>query len=366
MINEVQPVEQHAGKMTVEMLSLLKQVNILSSLDDGRMCCLAEVEQLRLDTGAFLAKQGEIAQYFWILLEGELKVFQTLEDGRESPILTIGAGSAMGELSLLANIPNAANVVTTQPSHLLRLTEEEFWNLMTTCPEVRKAILGNMAIRLQGLQKLQMRQEKMASLGTLAAGLMHELNNPGAAAKRAAAQLRENLMRMHALAAKFSRQSLSATQMECMFELQGHALAAKQPLMMNSLEQSDAEDALVEWLESAEVENAWKLAPTMVSIGVKAEELDCMRHEFPAPLLSDALNWLEAMASSMQLTATIEESIGRVGELVHAVKMYAYEGKGQRRLFWRRSLPPNCLRCGVSLWVSTRYGRTCWIMRSTR
>ena len=78
---------------------------------------------------------------------------------------------------------------------------------MTTCPGVRKAILGNMAARIQKLQSMTVQQEKMASLGTLAAGLMHELNNPGAAARRAASQLRENLMRMHELSAKFSRMS---------------------------------------------------------------------------------------------------------------------------------------------------------------
>ena len=79
----------------------------------------------------------------------------------------VEAGTALGELPLLSNIPYVASVVATQPSHLLRLNEDEFWNLMTTCPEVRKAILGNMAKRLQKLQSSTLRQEKMASLGTL-------------------------------------------------------------------------------------------------------------------------------------------------------------------------------------------------------
>ena len=100
---------------------------------------------------------------------------------------------------------------------------------------------------------------------------------------------------------------------------------------MNSLEQSDAEEALAEWMESANIENAWKMAPTLVSIGMDAKELECARDEFDGPLLSEALSWLEAMVSSMQLVGTIEESIGRVTDLVHAVKSYAYEGKGQKQ-----------------------------------
>jgi signal transduction histidine kinase len=82
-------------------------------------------------------------------------------------------------------------------------------------------------------------------------------------------------------------------------------------------------------MEKAEIENAWKLAPTLVSIGLDAADLECARSEFPGPVFSDALSWLEALVSSMQMVGTIEESIGRVSDLVKAVKSYAYEGKGQ-------------------------------------
>jgi signal transduction histidine kinase len=188
-----------------------------------------------------------------------------------------------------------------------------------------------MAQRFQKLQSITVQQEKLASLGTLAAGLMHELNNPGSAARRAASQLRENLMRMHQISLKFKEHELTMGQKQCMFDLQKQALAVKQPLMMNSLDQSDAEEALAEWLESANIENAWKMAPTLASIGMDAKELERVRSDFNGPLLSEALSWMEAMASSMQLVGTIEESIGRVTDLVQAVKSYAYEGKGMKQ-----------------------------------
>jgi signal transduction histidine kinase len=73
------------------------------------------------------------------------------------------------------------------------------------------------------------------------------------------------------------------------------------------------------------------MAPTLVSVGIDAQQLECARSEFPGTTFSDALSWLEAMVSSMQLVNTIEESIGRVSDLVHAVKSYAYEGKGQKQ-----------------------------------
>lgn len=317
--------------LSAEVVSQLRKVPILSALKDDELHCLDETEELRIDTGTLLIKGGESAHFFYILLSGSLRVAQPLPDGREIAMHVITEGQAFGEVPLLANIPNAANIRSIEPCHLLQLTEDQFWNLMTFCPEVRRAILGNMAQRLQKMQNVTLQQEKMAALGIMAAGLMHELNNPGAAARRAAQQLRDNLKRMHELAARFTKAEMSQEQKECMMELQTQALAVKQPIRMNSLEQSDAEERLAEWMEAAQVENAWKLAPTLVAVGMDEAELSCARQSFPGEIFSDALSWLEAMVSSQQLVGTIEESIGRVTDLVKAVKSYAYEGKGQRQ-----------------------------------
>jgi signal transduction histidine kinase len=317
--------------ITPELLAQLRKVPIFSSLKDDELHCVEGVGDIHLGKDEFLVHQGEAAHFFWILLEGEIRVFHTQPDGHEGTLYKMESGYAFGEVPLLANIPNGVNLQTTMPSHLLQLDEEQFWSLMTTCPQVRKAILANMSQRFQKLQSITVQQEKMVSLGTLAAGLMHELNNPGAAARRAAQQLRENLMRMHELSLKFKECDLTREQKDCMIDLQQQALGVKQPLRMNSLEQSDAEEALAQWMESANIENAWKMAPTLVSIGMDAKELECARNEFDGPLLSEALSWLEAMVSSMQLVNTIEESIGRVTDLVRAVKSYAYEGKGLKQ-----------------------------------
>jgi signal transduction histidine kinase len=332
MSNQPQTV-QHPIVETIseELFSQLRKVPILSSLKDEELHCVEGMRDLEIEKGDVLVHQGEAAHFFWILLEGEIRVYQTLADGHEVTLYKMESGNAFGELPLLANIPNTVSLEAATHCHLLQFDEEQFWSLMTTCPDVRKAILGNMANRFQKLQSITVQQEKMASLGTLAAGLMHELNNPGSAARRAASQLRENLMRMHEISLKFKEHELSKDQKQCMFDLQKQALTAKQPLMMNSLDQSDAEEALAEWMESANIENAWKMAPTLVSIGMDAQELERVRNDFNGPLLSEALSWLEALVSSMQLVGTIEESIGRVTDLVHAVKSYAYEGKGQKQ-----------------------------------
>ncbi|WP_158793913.1 sensor histidine kinase [Granulicella sp. L60] len=332
MSDQTQTVQSHVvEKMNQELFAQLRKVPLLSSLKDDELYCVEGVQELRIEKDEVLVRQGEGAHFFWILLEGELSVNHALGDGTDLAVAKIEAGNTFGELPLLANIPNAANIFASQSSRLLQLDEEQFWSLMTSCPDVRKAILGNMTQRLQKMQSMTVQQEKMASLGTLAAGLMHELNNPGSAARRAASQLRENLTRMHELTLSWSEYELTREQKLCIYNLQKQALSAKKPLMMNSLEQSDAEETLAEWMDSAHVENAWRMAPTLASIGMDSEQLECVRQDFDGTMLSDALNWLEAMVSSMQLVGTIEESIGRVTDLVHAVKSYAYEGKGQRQ-----------------------------------
>ncbi len=314
------------------LFAKLRQAPLLSSLQDDEIRCLRGVEEICLDAGDLIARQGEMAHYFWILLDGEIGIYQTSSEGEEFMITSMPAGLAFGEVPLLSNIPNVANLRAISHCCLAQFDEESFWNLMTSCPEVRKAVLGNMASRMQKLQSMTVQKEKMASLGTLAAGLMHELNNPGTAARRAAQQLRENLMRLHKLSARFSKSEMTAAQKQCIFDLQDHALAGGQPQQfMNSLDQSDAEEALAEWLESHNIENSWKMAPTLVSVGLDSEQLECAHEAFTGATLSDALNWLDALVSSMQLVSTIEESIGRVSDLVYAVKSYAYEGKSKNQ-----------------------------------
>jgi signal transduction histidine kinase len=313
------------------LFAKLRQAPLLSSLKDDEIRCLKGIEEICLNPGDVLVRQGELAHYFWILLEGEMGLYQTSPEGEEFMVASMPSGLAFGEVPLLANIPNAVSVRALSHCCLAQFGEESFWSMMTACPEVRKSILGNMASRILKLQSMTIQKEKMASLGTLAAGLMHELNNPGAAARRAASQLRENLMRLHQLSARFSKAEMSAVQKQCLFDLQDQALAGGPPVLMNSLEQSDAEEALAQWLETHNIENAWKIAPTLVAAGLNANQLECTQEAFTGSTLSDALNWLDALVSSMQLVTTIEESIGRVSDLVYAVKSYAYEGKAKNQ-----------------------------------
>jgi signal transduction histidine kinase len=306
----------------------LSKVPVFAEMKEENLACLGTVVLIEAEAGDEVAPPGSTCDGFYVLLHGEVEVRKDGKPGEPPQVFTQSAGDSFGEMPLLKGVQSTYALVATAASRLVRFDEESFWQLMFSCPRVRAAILGNMARRLESYQVNAVHREKLASLGTLAAGLMHELNNPGAAALRAASQLRENLARMQEIGLRFTSKPRTQEQLDCMRSLQQQAMRRDCCVLMGSLEQSDREEALAEWLEKAGVENAWRIAPGLADMGMDAERLQCTRIAFEGQELSDVLNWLESVISNIQLVSTIESSIARVTDLVVAVKKYAYEGKG--------------------------------------
>jgi signal transduction histidine kinase len=286
----------------------------------------SDVERVTVRAGTTLIEAKADWRYYWLVLDGGLRAERPETDGSYTLAGTLLAGDGFGETPILSGKSHSPfRVIAERDSLLIRISGDDFWKLMACCPSARKAILSDMGRRLQAYQVEALHREKLVSLGTMAAGLMHELHNPGAAAKRAASQLRENLKRLQELSLRSSRKPKTELQIECMHSLLEQAVCGCHMPAMSSIEQSDAEEAMSEWLQSAGVENAYTIGPALVAIGFKKEELACAREAFDAGAFSDALNWLEALVSSVSLVCAVEESISRVSELVMAVKKFAYD-----------------------------------------
>jgi signal transduction histidine kinase len=312
-----------------ELSCLVRSVPLLAGLRDDDLPCLGAVEVVEAPAGGVLFEQGESAPAFCVILEGEVRAVRREANGIETPLAVFHAADSFGEAPLLLGSPiSAVQCECTVPTRLLRVDAEGFWRLMAACPTVRQGVLANAAQRIHAFQANTLHREKLISLGILAAGLMHELNNPGSAAKRSAAQLRENLGRLQEVSMRFCRSPLTQEQRTCLLDMQREALALEKPKPMGSLEEADAEEELAAWLEQIGVANSRKLAPTLVAAGWRRADIACAQQAFPAPALQDALNWLAALISAMQQLTTIEESLSRVTELVVAVKKYAWEEKG--------------------------------------
>jgi signal transduction histidine kinase len=293
---------------------------------------LENVERVTAPAGSVLVAPGEAVNFYWLVVEGEVRVERPEPDGSWTLLGVAAAREGFGETALLTGKAKAAfKMSASQDSLLIRFAEHDFWALLACCPTVRKVVLANMSQRLQTHQVEALHREKLVSLGTLAAGLMHELHNPGSAAKRAASQLRQNLMRLQQLSLRFSDHAKTHAQLECMRDLLEHTLNGCSAPAMSTLEQSDAEEAMAEWLAAAGVESAFTIAPALVGIGLKQQELACAKDAFEPGNFSDALNWLEALVSSVSLVCAIEESITRISDLVMAVKKFAYDERSPAR-----------------------------------
>lgn len=310
------------------LLERLRQIHVFAGAEDSGLLCLGEIEILHMQPGQVISQEGE-NRNFMAVLEGRLKLQAPVT--RMIPIV-FERNESFGETPILANKKVRYTLTALEAADLLRFSEQKFWKLMFACPTFRKEVLGNLALRLEAYQAQEVRREKLSSLGALAAGLMHELKNPGTAAIRAASQMRENLVRLQQLTLKLSQLEHSKVQTDCLTELQQMALGAVCCKAMSSLEQSDAEETMEQQLEVAGVENSWRVASTLISMGMTAEDLDCVRSAFNGEQLSDSLNWLESLVSSVQLVGTIEESLGRVRDLIMAVKHYSYEDESSEQV----------------------------------
>jgi signal transduction histidine kinase len=284
------------------------------------------IDRVTARAGAVLVEAGEPWSFYWLVLEGETQAKRPEPDGTWTMVGSARAGEGFGETPLLTcRSVSMFRIVAAQDSVLLRFSEQDFWSLLACCPAVRKIVLADSAQRLQTYQVEALHREKLVSLGTLAAGLMHELNNPGSAAKRAASQLRENLHRLQELSLRGSGKPKTPEQIGCMKGLLEHALGGCNLQAMSSVEQADAEEAMSGWLAQAGVENAYTIGPVLVSMGFDRHEIACVQEHFDASAFSDALNWFGALVSSVTLVCAIEESIARINELVSAVKKFAYD-----------------------------------------
>src|SRR5882672_9363471 len=205
--------------MNSSELQQVRSTPLFAKLTDEQLGCLDPGEVIEAPVGTLLASEGERTGFFHVLLEGEVRTTRTYD--RQSILLGVNkAGNYLGETMLLLDIPWVATLRVSKPARLFRLSEESFWRMLITCQAVAREIFRSAANRMRNLEGYSQQREKLASLGTMAAGLAHELNNPVAAARRAAAHLQLTTDKVqcflcnlsHALEAEHWQHLLAASQ----------------------------------------------------------------------------------------------------------------------------------------------------------
>jgi len=281
--------------------------------------CVHGTEQT-LTTGERLFSQDEPATNLFIILEGQIKISKHI--GEQEVVLAIHeAGGFSGALSLLTGDGYTADGYALSPTRVLIVSAAAFRHALAADVPGAQVVLAAMARRVASTEQIAQQSEKLAALGKLSAGLAHELNNPAAAAHRAAAQLQGSLDALFAAtpggAAGGGGDPLPAI-------IAAARRQARSTSHLTPLQKGDAEDALGTWLDDHGVTAAWDLAPTLVEAGLDPAWLDGVAAQIAAPALDRTVTWLGQALTVCSLIGTIESSTGRISDLVKAIKAYTY------------------------------------------
>ncbi len=307
------------------MFDFLKKVPLFADLPDedlDRLCAMAVEEVIPIDETLFI--EGEIGDKAYVIMSGEVDILKE-SGGRTVLLASRRAGEVIGEMSLLDQTPRFASGVAKTELQVLAISHENLENLLDSSPSAARVMLSTITNRLRSTEIVLRQSEKMAQLGTLTAGIAHELNNPASAARRGAEHLQTSIELFQQAYHKFHALNFTDEQWRKAAELQEFVQkSASQPADLNSLGRSDREAELEDWFDDNEVDDGWEYAPHLVSLGYQIDDLEKLKDDFPGDGLIVVVQWLGTLFNIYSLLEEIHQGTSRIGEIVKSLKSYVY------------------------------------------
>jgi signal transduction histidine kinase len=302
--------------------SELLRVPMFAGLPDDQLSWfIAHSEELRLKPGEAYFRQGDPADAMFVILEGQLQARG--EIGGETVVFAIKPGDVTGVLpfSRMKQFTVGARALTD--SRVLRFPTSSFPELVQKMPELAQRLVGLMSDRIRETTRMEQQRDRLASLGKLSAGLAHELNNPASAAKRAASQLRDILIRVRNASLELGRRVLTPEQRAEIEKMEASFVQSNEA-PPDPLAVSDLEEQIDSLLRSHGQEDLWQLAADLARKNVKPEALESLFASLPAETARAALVRIAASVEIATLLNEIESATARISDLVGAIKQYTY------------------------------------------
>jgi signal transduction histidine kinase len=300
----------------------LRTIQVFQDLSDTELEWLSQhMELMENQAGDLVIKSGEPAEYLYAIFSGEIRG----ERPDTGQIFSVPDGSVTGLLPFSRLTHSPSNAYCTRDMRAAKLHKKHFPEMLQKIPALPERLVALMSDRIREATRSDQQREKLIALGQLSAGLAHELNNPAAAGQRATDYLRKAVYGFRKSSVQLAKLDLSKPTREFLIQLESDLADKKGPLTsMDSLDRSDREEALADWLERHGVDSAWTMAPDLVDSGCTEQILEQVAAQVPAEHLTITVCRLTASVTITRLVDEIENSMKRISELVRTVKEYSY------------------------------------------
>jgi signal transduction histidine kinase len=317
--------------MTVRDLTRdeLRRVDLFHGIEDADLEAWIDVASCReIAKGDLAADKGDVDVGLQLLLEGEMQAM-LIDGDRMEPVGRHRAPTWMGAINALTGGPLPVRMQALTACRMCVVPAAEFRRLALAQPVIHQRVMQQVAPVMRGIADIESNRERLASLGTMAAGLAHELNNPAAAARRAAAQMVEALDVVSSTIRRFVEAGMERTEAEQLVALHQEAIdGAAGRTALDALDASDAEEDLLQQLETLGVPEPWRIAEPLAAAGVDRAWLQRVA-ALAGSATDAAVGWVAATLTAQGLAAELQESTRRMSALVGAVKTYAYMDRGE-------------------------------------
>ncbi|MEW2166793.1 ATP-binding protein [Streptomyces sp. NPDC007084] len=306
----------------------LSTLFLFEKLDADQLDRLCREGRVELFDPGPVYSEGDPATCFYVLLEGTVVMSRRVGADDVEINRTSQRGVYAGAMQAYLSAPNESlykgSLRVTEPSRFFVLPADTFAAILRDWFPMAVHLLEGMFFGSQNTQRTIGQRERLLALGSLSAGLTHELNNPAAAAVRATSALRDRVAHMRQKLGVIASGPYARDTLETLVEIQertAEQVAKATPL--TPLEASDREDALADWLDDHDIAGGWQLAPTFVQAGLDTDWLDQVAAAVDGPTLEGAVRWLNYTVETELLMNEIEDSTSRISHLVNAAKQYS-------------------------------------------
>ena len=307
------------------MHEFLKEVPFFADLPEDDVKLLSDAAQdVHLPAGNVLFEEGTDGDKAYVIKAGQLEVLK--QSGGRAVLLAVREpGEMIGEMALLEEAVRMATVRARTDCVLVAISKEQLDHLLSTSVSAASAMFYGMLGRWRSTEAMLRQSEKMAQLGTMTAGVAHELNNPAAAVKRGVDQLQEMLKAFVESQSRIDGLAPDGPHRQTLAELAALVQeSAGRPTDLDPIARSDREMEIEEWLEEHGLEEGWELAPALVSLGYDETGLGGLADRLGSELLPTALRWMSSSYAVQSLLAEIGQGAGRISDIVKAMKSYSY------------------------------------------